>query len=120
MPVAGLPPVASLPVAGLPRRTRRRASRAAGAAQGANPRGGGQLHELPQARKRARAAQQNRSYVGQPNKGHRVGCGTEQERLRYDKGNECKRKKREALKIAKEKVLADANIGPGVQRLKRE
>lgn len=62
----------------------------------------------------ARAAQQNSSYVGQPNTGTRVECGTEKERLRYDKGNERKKKKRKAIKLAKEKVLAAANIGTGV------
>ena len=67
-----------------------------------------------QPRKRARAAQQNSSYVGQPNTGTRVECGTEQERLRCDKGNERKKKKRKAAKIAKGKVLADANIGTGL------
>ena len=106
MPVAGLPHVASLPVAGLPGAPHSQASKQSciSAAQGANPRGGGQLDELPQARKRARAAPKNSSYVGQPSKGHRVECGTEQERLRYDKVNGRKTKKRGALKIAKEKV----------------
>ena len=70
--------------------------------------------EKTQPRKRARAAQQNSSYVGQPNTGTRVECGTEKERLRYDKGNERKKKKRKAIKLAKEKVLAAANIGTGV------
>jgi hypothetical protein len=104
-------PAAPLPVAGLPPRSRRRSSRAANVAQGASADGGVQLGDQHQPCKRARAAQQNSSYVGQPNTGTCVGCGTEQERLRYDKANERTKKKRKAAKIAKEKVLADADIG---------
>ena len=72
-----------------------------------------QFGEQTQPRKRARAAQQNSSYVGQPNTGTRVECDTEQKRLRYDKANERKRKGREATKIAKAKDLVAANNSTG-------